>query len=66
MDIEEVGQEDEGEDRQEIQLQEIAAGPAPPVPMLREQVTEPIMGKRGEIWCNIDEKNLVTGPRRRK
>ena len=27
---------------------------------------EPIMGHRGEKWCNVDPVNMVDGPRRRR
>ena len=53
------------EEETELQPQEVQAVPASPTPVVREQATQPIMGKRGELWCNLDKKNVVVGKRRK-
>ena len=66
LDINNTDVEDQEEVGQvEGPIQHVAeqqAGPGDPV---NDPAPAPLMGKDGRAWCNINEANVLTGPRRR-
>ena len=42
------------------------AVPGQPAMLPDREPTVPLMGHRGEKWCNIDKNNVITGSRRRR
>lgn len=59
--------EDQGEDEdaREPNVRPVGEEVQPPLLPEVEQVRVPLMGHRGEKWCNIDGNNVLLGSRRR-